>query len=66
MHMMAVGRIVTWSPVKGISVNAIVHDVRTVWGRVDYLLTPVSGRGQVWVDSTRTTLVAAVEPCDAS
>lgn len=35
-------------------VEVVVLDVRTVFGRTDYLVTPVAGSGTTWVDSDRT------------
>jgi hypothetical protein len=34
-------------------VNVEVVDARTAWGRVDYLITPRSGGGGTWVESSR-------------
>ena len=42
-----------------------VRDVRRVFNRVDYLVGPVAGSGEVWVSSDRCTIqaVKAVEVC---
>lgn len=39
--------------VDGLQVLVRVLDARTVWGRVQYLVTPVAGSGQRWVDAAR-------------
>jgi hypothetical protein len=39
-----------------ISVRVTVHDVRQVFGRRDYLVEPVAGRGRAWVSSDRVRL----------
>ena len=38
---------------KSLIVWCDVLDSRSMWGRVDYLVSPVSGEGQQWIDSTR-------------
>lgn len=38
-------------------VRCIVVDVRSAFGRVDYLISPVSGSGSQWVASDRVTLL---------
>ena len=39
-----------------ISVRVTVYDVRQVFGRRDYLVEPVAGRGRAWVSADRVKL----------
>jgi len=39
-----------------VSIRVTVHDVRQVFGRRDYLVEPVAGRGRAWVSSDRVRL----------
>jgi hypothetical protein len=36
--------------------NVIIRDVKQAFGRVDYLVTPVSGDGETWVSSERVAV----------
>lgn len=36
-----------------LKVRISIVDVRTVWNRTDYLVTPVAGSGQQWVSAER-------------
>ncbi len=45
------GRLTT----KEFEVAVVVADVRTSWGQVHFLVTPVAGVGASWVDSQRVT-----------
>lgn len=38
---------------KSLIVYCDVLDSRSMYGRLDYLISPVSGKGEQWVDSTR-------------
>ena len=38
-------------------IRCIIVDVRSAFGRVDYLISPVSGSGSQWVASDRVTLL---------
>jgi hypothetical protein len=40
----------------GLAVDVEVRDVREVYGRTDYLVIPVAGRGSAWVSAERVTL----------
>lgn len=42
--------------VDGLGVPVRILDVRQVWGRVDYLVTPEGGTGETWVSSERVTI----------
>lgn len=37
---------------------ATVKDVRSVYGRMDYLIVPVGGSGEAWVSADRVALEA--------
>jgi len=37
----------------GLMVDVEVLDVRKVWNRVDYLITPIQGIGEKWIESSR-------------
>jgi hypothetical protein len=47
--------------VKGMGISVKVVDVRTRYGRVDYLVTPVAGTGETWMTEDSVTL-AVVKP----
>jgi hypothetical protein len=50
-----VGKVADWTPpqpVKGITIEVIIEDVRLNWGRTDYLVSPVAGTGLIWVQAT--------------
>lgn len=38
------------------STSVRIVDARVRWDKIDYLVTPLSGHGEVWVDSERVTL----------
>ena len=40
-------------PCDGLIVDVQILDIRKVWNRIDYLVTPVQGTGEKWVDSIR-------------
>jgi hypothetical protein len=40
---------------EGLKVPVTVKDAREVWGRTDYLVTPVGGTGEKWVEQWRVT-----------
>lgn len=40
----------------GFRVAVVVKDTRSVWGRVDYLVVPLSGCGEKWVSSDKVDL----------
>lgn len=42
--------------VERLSVRCRVMDARSVWGRVDLLVTPEAGDGSQWVSADRCTL----------
>lgn len=42
---------VTWSPQPGIKFTCVIIDARTSWNRVDVLIQPMAGEGQVWVSA---------------
>jgi len=35
----------------GLKVNILIRDVKQSYGRTRYLVTPLSGEGEVWVES---------------
>lgn len=35
---------------KGIAIRVIIKDIRISYGRKQYLVTPVSGRGEKWMN----------------
>lgn len=37
----------------GLSIHVRISDVKQAYGNVRYLVTPLSGTGSVWVDSSR-------------
>ena len=40
---------------KGLKWPVIVLDTRASFGRVDFLIQPVGGEGQIWVQENRVT-----------
>lgn len=40
-----------------LAVQVRISDVKTAYGNIRYLVTPLSGSGSVWVDSSRVQLV---------
>jgi hypothetical protein len=44
--------------VKGMRVFVEVTDVRQVWGKVQYQITPVVGEGSTWVDESSIVFVS--------
>lgn len=42
-----------------LSVDVTILDVRVVFNRTDYLVTPKAGSGQQWVSAERVTAVTA-------
>lgn len=47
--------------VAGVRVNVQVLDVKYSYGNERFLIVPLSGSGEVWVDSGRCKLVTASE-----
>ena len=45
-----------WRAGNGLRFNVIVKDVRKVFNRTDYLLSPVVGLGAAWVAASQVTL----------
>ena len=41
--------------VEGLYIDVEILDMRKVWARIDYLVTPVQGAGEKWVSSDRVT-----------
>ena len=41
---------------KGMKVEVRIWEVRSAFGRIDALITPVAGSGQAWVDVTSLEL----------
>ena len=37
----------------GLWVRCVVRDVKTSWGKPRFLVTPVAGSGEVWVELSR-------------
>lgn len=42
---------------KGFSWHAKVFDIKEAYGNVRYLVEPVAGSGQIWIDASRTERV---------
>ena len=42
--------------IEGLDVEIRVDDVRQVWGRTDYQITPIAGAHNKWVSSDRVVL----------
>ena len=49
-----IGKTATYT-INGLQIEVKITDVRTPWGRIDYEIEPVHGKGSVWVkdDSIR-------------
>lgn len=47
--------------VRGVRINVQVIDVKNAYGNERFLISPLSGSGEVWVDSGRCKLVTASE-----
>jgi hypothetical protein len=45
----------------GVRINVEIVDVKRSYGNERFLITPISGNGEVWVDSGRCKLVTASE-----
>lgn len=45
----------------GLSVHVRIADVKLSYGNVRYLVSPVSGTGSVWVDSSRVQILSESE-----
>ncbi len=43
--------------VDGLIVSITVTDARFRYGHIDLKVTPISGRGERWVESTKVTLI---------
>lgn len=41
---------------EGITIPVIIKDIRNVFGRTDFQVAPVDGKGLVWVNSERVTV----------
>lgn len=42
--------------VDNLLIDVEISDVRIVWGRTDYLVTPIQGTGELWVSESRVIL----------
>lgn len=40
---------------EGLMVPVVIKDLREVWGRMDFLVSPVGGSGEKWVSAERVT-----------
>lgn len=40
---------------EGFVIDVEILDVRKVWNRTDYLVTPLQGTGEVWVSAERVS-----------
>lgn len=49
----------------GLRVDVVVRDVREVFGRVDYLVSPVAGSGGCWVSFDRLDSIATGQEVQA-
>ena len=50
----------------GLHINITVSDVKKVYGAIRYQVTPVSGTGSVWVDSSRVQILEEKGTDDAT
>ncbi len=50
-----IGRPAHYSPDRELHFAVVVHDVRTRYGNVDYLIAPRDGSGERWVAESRVT-----------
>jgi len=55
-HGSKLGRKANWI-VRGIKVRVQLHDVKDIFGRIRFLISPVEGEGEKWVDISKTGLV---------
>lgn len=44
-----------WYHVNGLTVHVRVLDIRTVFSRTDYLVSPVDGGGETWVSADKVS-----------
>lgn len=40
----------------GFYIDVIIKDVKISWGKERYLVTPISGKGEAWVESIQLEL----------
>jgi hypothetical protein len=55
-HARAIGRQATFRTREGLTIRVKILDVRSAYGRTEYLITPVNGTGEGWVQARRVTL----------
>jgi len=42
-----------WYRINGLSIHVTIKDIRRVWNRTDYLVSPVDGGGETWVSEEK-------------
>jgi len=47
--------------IAGLTIDITVLDIREAYGNLQYLITPTSGSGVVWVIADRVTIVEGVK-----
>jgi hypothetical protein len=52
-----IGRRATWGATPDVKVEVEVKDVRSQYGHLLYLVTPVAGSGSTWVRATSAKLI---------
>ena len=35
----------------GLTVSVVIMDIRTAWGRTQFQVSPVAGKGDIWVNT---------------
>ena len=65
--MVAIGQTASLRTNKKFCVDVLVLDVRTVWNRIDCLVRPIAGDGELWVSCDRLIINRApsseIVPC---
>jgi hypothetical protein len=53
-----IGKTGLLSTEKTLQITVKISDVRQVFGRLDYLVSPANGTGSTWVESSRVTVLS--------
>lgn len=53
--MKFIGKEVSYN-IHGLTVQVKVIDIRQAYGRIDYRITPINGKGNIWVSSSTLSL----------
>lgn len=43
--------------IHGLLIEVKIKDMRTVWGRTDYLISPLAGKGMSWVEESQLSSI---------